>query len=187
MAVSCERLKGEISDIIFDTELPVKVDDSRFKLNRGKLMKTLECVYGEAFIGKNKDWILYELPSILRKMPFLMYEEFTEFLESKEESELWDFEEIKLESKEGEHFVLTKDLKQEFQSYDEWIMCISPHQNKGIVMLRQCSEKELFFIYFTNPYEIIENHFPVIQEYPQVFEIETWRDHYLIVPITTKF
>lgn len=183
---------SNIKDIIVKCGGLVSVGDGMVRIKNcyGEsltyVQNKLKDIYGEKLIEDNVEdvtsAIVYSINTFTETM-LLQFERFFRGLEDP-----FDFDECRMESQFGEHFVLSKDIKNAFENSQGWILCISPSKNRGIAMTQDGNTQEMFYIFFDKPIDFVEKHLPVVNEDPQAFDL-TYHcddDAYLIVPQICK-
>ncbi len=144
----------------------------------------LRKLYGATLYEEHEEWIWCEIVAVLNTLPSAMLMQFTRFLNSRLDP--FDFETCHWESKYGEVFILSKNMKEEMARHSEWILCVSQKKNRGIAMLRKTDNGEMSFVFFTEPTLFIKTYFPVVFKHPQAFDHKIRGDDLLVIPRICK-
>nr|QBK92032.1 MAG: hypothetical protein LCPAC304_03790 [Pithovirus LCPAC304] len=161
---------------VTDTSVRLKNKNNSF----GTIARVLKQVYGTTFYEAHEEWIWAEMIAVLNSLPSTMLMQFTNFLDSRLDP--FDFETCHWESKYGEVFILSKNMKEEIARHSEWILCLSQKKNRGIAMFRKTDNGEMSFVFFTDPTLFIETYFPVLVEHPQAFDEKMHGEDLLVIP-----
>lgn len=143
----------------------------------------LERLYGPEFVRSRRDWLEQQVCKSFRTTLPFMLEDLRETL--RDMPDIFKKEQIfegecRWHTEHGEILILTKNMKEEMELHDEFLLCVSADKDKGIAMLRKKFSDEISYLFFKNPTDFIHAYFPVVFQHPQVFEMEVMDDKLLI-------
>lgn len=176
MATSTHHLREDIHSCIVLNGGPKNITMSTVR-------EDIKRLYGFEFVRSRGEWIEQLFAESFRTTLPFMLENFRETLRSMPDifkKERIFEEQCRWHTEHGEILMLTKNMKEEMELHDEFLLCVSNEKDKGIAMLRRRFSDEISYLFFKNPIDFIHTYFPVVFQHPQVFEMEVLEDKLLI-------